>query len=197
MVASANYPIMIITADRLIILRDNASIVKHGAVVLSRGTIVDAGATEKILKKHTGRHIYRLENAVLMPGLINVHAHLELPPLLDAVRARTFPDWVLNLIQAKRELDMKGYTIAAKQNVRALIQSGTTTVGEICTHGISPGVLKQSGLRATVYHEIISMDPSSPIFHLPSPVSRPSTNLVRVGLSPHAPHTVSDTVLLQ
>ena len=196
-VASANYPIMIITADRLIILRDNASIVKHGAVVLSRGTIVDAGATEKILKKHTGRHIYRLENAVLMPGLINVHTHLELPPLLDAVRARTFPDWVLNLIQAKRELDMKGYTIAAKQNVRALIQSGTTTVGEICTHGISPGVLKQSGLRATVYHEIISMDPSSPIFHLPSPVSRPSNNLVRIGLSPHAPYTVSDTVLLQ
>jgi len=196
-VASANHPNMIITAHKLITLRDNASIVKHGAVVLSRGAIIDAGATGKILEKYTGHHIYHLENAVLMPGLINVHTHLELPPLLDAVRARTFPDWVLNLIQVKRELDMKGYTIAARQNVRTLIQSGTTTVGEICTHGISPGVLKQSGLRATVYHEIISMDPSSPVFHLPSPVSRPSTNLVRIGLSPHAPYTVSDTVLHQ
>jgi len=196
-VASAHHPIMIITAHRLITLRHDASTIKNGAVVFSRGTIIDAGATEKILKAHIGHHIYRLENAVLMPGLINVHTHLELPPLLDAVRARTFPDWVLNLIQVKRELDMKGYTIAAKQNVRSLIQSGTTTVAEICTHGISPGVLKQSGLRATVYHEIISMGPSSPIFRLPSPVSLPSTNLVRIGLSPHAPHTVSVTVLLQ
>jgi 5-methylthioadenosine/S-adenosylhomocysteine deaminase len=188
---------MIITSQKLLTLQDDAPPVNDGAVVLSRGVIIAVGATEKILKKHTGRHIYRLENAVLMPGLINVHTHIELPPLLDAVRASAFPDWVLNVIQAKKELDTKGYAIAAKQNVRSLIRSGTTTVGEICTHGVSPGILKRSGLRATVYQEIISMGPSSPISRLQSLVSRPSTNLVRTGLSPHAPYTVSDTALLQ
>jgi 5-methylthioadenosine/S-adenosylhomocysteine deaminase len=132
-----------------------------------------------------------------MPGLINVHTHLELPPLLNAIRAKTFPDWVLNLVQAKKEIGKAEFAIAAKQNVKALIRSGTTTVGEICTHGASPGVLKQSGLRATVYQEIISMDPSSHISHLLSLVFRPSSNLIRIGLSPHAPHTVSERALLQ
>jgi cytosine/adenosine deaminase-related metal-dependent hydrolase len=188
---------MIITSQKLLTLQEDKLPVNHGAVVFSRGVIIAAGAAGKILKKHPGHRVYRIENAIIMPGLINVHTHLELPPLLDVVRARAFPDWVLNLIQVKRELDVKGYTIATKQNVRSLIRSGTTTVGEICTHGVSPGVLKQSGLRATVYQEIIGMNPSSPLSHLPSLVSRPSANLIRIGLSPHAPHTVSETALLE
>jgi cytosine/adenosine deaminase-related metal-dependent hydrolase len=188
---------MIITSQKLLTLQEDKLPVNHGAVVFSRGVIIAAGAVGKILKKHPGHRVYRIENAIIMPGLINVHTHLELPPLLDVVRARAFPDWVLNLIQVKRELDVKGYTVATKQNVRSLIRSGTTTVGEISTHGVSPGVLKQSGLRATVYQEIISMNPSSPLSHLPSLVSRPSTSLIRIGLSPHAPHTVSETALLE
>ena len=188
---------MIITSQKLLTLRDYKLPVNRGAVVFNRGAIIATGTAERIIKKYPGHRVYHIENAVLMPGLINVHTHLELPPLLDTIRARAFPDWVMNLIQVKKKLDMMRYTIAAKQNVRSLIRSGTTTVGEICTHGVSPGVLERSGLRATVYHEIISMDPSSPISHFPSLVSRPSTNLVRFGLSPHAPHTVSETALLQ
>jgi 5-methylthioadenosine/S-adenosylhomocysteine deaminase len=188
---------MIITSQKLLTLQDDKLPVNHGAVVFSRGAILDAGTAEKILKKYPGHRVYRLENAVLMPGLINVHTHLELPPLLDVIRAKTFPDWVLNLIQVKKELDNKGYAIAAKQNVRSLILSGTTTVGEICTHGVSPGVLKQSGLRATVYYEIISMNPSSLVPRLSSYVSRPLSRLIQTGISPHAPHTVSETALLQ
>jgi cytosine/adenosine deaminase-related metal-dependent hydrolase len=188
---------MIITSQKLLTLQDDTLPVNHGAVVFGRGIIIAAGAAKNILKNHPGHRVFRVENAVLMPGLINVHTHLELPPLLDVVRAGTFPDWVLNLIQVKKALDTKEYAIAAKQNVRSIMRSGTTTIGEICTHGVSPAVLKQSGLRATIYQELISMDPSSPIAHLPSPVVRPSTNLIRTGLSPHAPHTVSDTVLFQ
>jgi len=132
---------MIISQKLLTLQNDNQ--VNHGAVVFIRGNIIDAGSSEKMLKKYPDHRVYRIENAILMPGLINVHTHLELPPLLDAVRARAFPDWVLNLIQAKKELGMNGYVIAAKQNIRSLIRSGTTTVGEICTHGVSLGILRR------------------------------------------------------
>jgi len=52
-------------------------------------------------------------------------------------------------------------------------------------------------MRATVYHEIISMKPSSCVSWLSSVVSRPLTGLVQTGFSPHAPHTVSEMALLQ
>ena len=196
MVASFHHPIMIITAHKLITLRDNELTVNHGAIAFNRGTILDAGTTEKILEKYPSHRVCPLENAVLMPGLINVHTHLELPPLLDAIRARSFPDWVLNLIREKKKLDKTAYAIAANQNVRLLIQSGITTVGEICTHGVSPGVLKQSGLRATIYKEIIGMHPSALVPPHSSLATRSLSSLIQTGISPHAPYTVSDAALL-
>ena len=182
----------------------------NGAVAISRNSILAVGPADRIIKKYPGHRIVQLNNAVLMPGLINVHAHLELPPLLDAIGAETFPEWVMNLIIAKKRLDNTDYSAAARENIRALIQTGTTTVGEICTHGVSPALLKQSGLRAMVFHEIISMAPSGPRQPRCRPLRRhgrlapyfssllpPPSSLLKHGISPHAPHTVSEGVLLQ
>ncbi len=178
-------------------MRRGAKPVMNGAIVIVRDRIAAVGPAERIVKHYPGHRLYRFENAVLMPGLVNLHTHLELPPLLDAVRAPAFPDWVLNLVRAKRNLTTRDYASAATQNIKTLLQSGTTTVGEICTHGTSPELLKQSGLRAVVFHEIISMGPSSLVPRLSSLASHPSSNLVQFGISPHAPHTVSEAMLLR
>ncbi len=140
-----------------------------------------------------------------MPGLINVHTHLELPPLLGSIQARAFPDWVLNLIKAKRSLQERDYYTAAVRNVWSVIESGTTCIGEICTQGASPGILKQSRIRARIFHEIIDMSQNvSPgargnwpglLTRINQVLSR-ETARIRMGLSPHAPHTVSTAVLL-
>ena len=134
------------------------------------------------------------ERGVLIPGLINVHAHLELPPLeLPAGNTNTdYASWVLNLICRKTRLTSVDYSSAANRNIVEIIRSGTTSVAEICTHGISSDLLRESGLRAVVYHEVIAMRPDSPIsIHLPR-----GTALVHHGLSPHSPHTVSEQALL-
>ena len=78
-------------------------------------------------------------------------------------------------------------------------------MAEICTHGISPAYLKQSGLRSVIYREIISMKPGEEgktslshhaLSRLLSSLPRHSS-LLRRGLSPHAPHTVSMEALQQ
>jgi cytosine/adenosine deaminase-related metal-dependent hydrolase len=184
---------MILSSSKIITLLGALSI-NNGAVVIEHGTILAVGPADKIIEKFLGHGVIRLDNAVLMPGLINLHTHLELPPLLDVIRADTFPGWVLNLIKKKKELAAGDYCLAAKQNIKTLVRTGTTTVGEICTHQISPSLLRQSGLRAVIYHEIISMNPAMPFPRLSSLVSRPSS-LVRYGISPHAPHTVLEKIL--
>jgi cytosine/adenosine deaminase-related metal-dependent hydrolase len=189
---------MILISPKLLTMRPGTKPVMNGAIVIVRDRIAAVGPAERIVKHYPGHRLYRFENAVLMPGLVNLHAHLELPPLLDAVRALAFPDWVLNLVRAKKNLTFSDYAVAAAQNIKTLIQSGTTTVGEICTHGASPELLKRSGLRAVVFHEIVSMGPSSLVSRPSSFFLRPSSsNPVQFGLSPHAPHTVSEAMLLR
>ncbi len=128
-----------------------------------------------------------------MPGLVNAHAHLELPALMNSLRSRDYASWVLNLLKTKASLRIRDYHAAVRNNIRNLIRSGTTTVAEITTHNVSPEILAKSGLRAVVYHEVIAMRPGSTI-SLP-PRKRDST-LIHHGLSPHSPHTVSEEGLV-
>ncbi len=185
---------MIIISPICIDKTDLRTIIK-GAVVVRRGVLLAVGPAERILNKFPGHRVLRLRNAVLLPGLVNLHTHLELPPLFDQIRAKEFPDWVLNLIKEKKNLKSGDYLAAARQNIETAIRTGTTTIGEICTHNISPSLLKNSGLRAVVFQEMICMNPESPVPRLASWVTRPSS-LIQTGISPHAPHTVSKNVLL-
>jgi cytosine/adenosine deaminase-related metal-dependent hydrolase len=186
---------MIITSSKIIGFNNDFS-ANRSAVVIKNGIVVGVGSTPNILKKFPRHQVIRLERSVLIPGLINVHTHLELLPLLETLRSKAFPDWVLNLIKAKKELTSDDYKTAAENNIKDLIQTGTTTVAEICTHNVSPAILKNAGLRSIIFHEVISMNPMTPMTGLSSRLSRPSS-LIRSGLSPHAPHTVSEKVLFE
>jgi cytosine/adenosine deaminase-related metal-dependent hydrolase len=187
---------MIITARKLLTLQHGMKPINNGAVVFSHGTIQAAGPALDILKKFPSHRVYSFKNAVLLPGLVNVHSHLELPPLLEHARAETFPDWIINLIRAKKDLSNKDYHRTTRLNINTLIQTGTTTVGEICTHGVSPALLKQNGLRAVIYHEIISMNPSQgDTWGRPLGLPFCSSSRLQAGLSPHSPYTVSQEAL--
>ena len=180
---------MIITASK-IIAGKHFTIIKDGAVIISNGQIKAVGPASQIIRRFPEKKFVQLQDAVLMPGLVNVHAHLELPFLRNSIRANSFSGWVLNLIQAKKGLKQSDYVLSSKDNINALIQTGTTTVGEICTHGISPILLKKSGLRAVVFNEIIRMEDSggkinSSEFKVQSSGQRQSS-LLQHGLSPHS-----------
>jgi 5-methylthioadenosine/S-adenosylhomocysteine deaminase len=178
------------------------SAVSNEAIVIWGGIIQAIGNADAIIKQFPGHRVYRLKNAVLMPGLVNTHAHLELPPLLENISASNYIGWVLNLLKAKKALTDNDYRSATRRNIQELITTGTTTVAEICTHNVSPSPLKQSGLRGIIFQEIIAMSQSSLDQHRlksldPLRATSAATSLLRLGLSPHAPHTVSEAVLLQ
>lgn len=183
---------MIIQADKIITKLDRIPLIA-GAVVIRYGRIEAIGKATAMTRKYPAHRIVRLAQAVVMPGLVNVHTHLELPLLVEDIRAQNYTDWVFNLLERKKRLSRRDYTAAARGNIEALIRSGTTTVAEISTHGVSSLVLSRSGLRSVVYHEIIFMkeDLSGLAFPRRGPVSR----LMHYGVSPHSPHTVSGPAL--
>jgi len=193
---------MILAAAKLISIQSDSAPLDNRAVVIQGEKILATGPSRTIIKKYPGHHVYYLDNAILMPGLINLHTHLELPPLLDKIRAKTFSDWILNLINSKRSLANTTYERATRNNICTLISSGTTTVGDICTHSVSPEILNRSGIRAVIFHEIISMgsvekNKESSKLQLQSSKEKQRSSLIHHGISPHAPYTVSEAVLRQ
>jgi cytosine/adenosine deaminase-related metal-dependent hydrolase len=191
-----NTPDMILIAPKILTMQSGKPFFDNGAIVIKRGVVLAVGPLS-LLDKYPGQRIYCLKDSVLLPGLVNVHTHLELPPLLKTIQTNDFSSWVLNLIHAKKHLREKDYIRATTDNILSCIQTGTTTVGEICTHNISSVLLKSSGLRAIVYHEIIGMARNSSKFIVHSSGKKQNSNLIQFGLSPHTPYTVSEAILSQ
>jgi cytosine/adenosine deaminase-related metal-dependent hydrolase len=191
---------MILTAPKLLTLQAYKAPLEDGAVVIQKDKLLALGRADAIIAKYPDQRVCRIANAVLAPGLVNVHAHLELPSFFDKARSSTYTDWILDLINAKKGLTSLDYRSAVQRNIRDVIASGTTTVAEISTHEASPELLARSGLRGVVFHEIIAMNRASFAARLSALTARrrlkpAATLLLKNGLSPHAPHTVSAEVL--
>jgi 5-methylthioadenosine/S-adenosylhomocysteine deaminase len=149
-----------------------------------------------------GAKVTDLGEAALLPGLVNTHAHLELSFLRGRLDDLEFTDWIPALLAARRDAlrdDADGLG-AARWSLLEALAGGVTTIG--ATEDSSAGLLalRESGQRGVIFRE--TFGPAAPqwreaIARLTDEVSLMrdlETDLVRVGVSPHAPYSVSDSL---
>src|SRR5213594_4267404 len=87
-------------------------------------------------------------SAVILPGLVNAHTHLELTCFHDQLTGfRCFTDWALELIRRRRGWGREDYVDSVRRGAEAALAAGTTLVGDISTSGVSWEALKQTKLR--------------------------------------------------
>ncbi|MDX1994648.1 MAG: amidohydrolase family protein [bacterium] len=98
--------------------------------------------------------------------IVNAHTHLEQGYMADelpGVVGRDFTDWLYNAVSKRNvalgETRLKISRAAAERGIQALIDSGTTMVGDISGTGASIEPLLDSGLRGTVYVETSGYTP--------------------------------------
>jgi 5-methylthioadenosine/S-adenosylhomocysteine deaminase len=141
-----------------------------------------------------------LGNVLLLPGLVNAHCHLELTAMRGFLEQLDFGDWILRLATAKRavltSLDM--LRDAARLGIAEGLRAGVTTYGDTCHSGAVVDALRDCGVRGIMFQEVFGPDPAqceTSMAELRDQVAAArtlETPLVRVGVSPHAPYTVSD-----
>jgi aminodeoxyfutalosine deaminase len=135
-------------------------------------------------------------SAVIVPGLINAHTHLELTGLHNQLTQFTsFTDWIKQLINKRRLWTQEDFYSSVKEGARLSLLSGTTTVGDITASRATHDALRGANLRRVIFDEILSLSPDTAdtVMAQISPACRPenSGQLQRQGISPHAPYSVS------
>jgi len=136
-------------------------------------------------------------SALIMPGLVNAHAHLELTRLHGKIPYRSsMTDWLSSLVEQRQTWEADDYRNSTQQGVQRCLAGGTTLVGDISTSGGTGEILKSSKLRGLVFEETLAMDPGKTELALASLEARLAgtmpDDLVEYGISPHAPYSVSD-----
>jgi cytosine/adenosine deaminase-related metal-dependent hydrolase len=173
-----------------------------GAVLVDASGRIEAVGTAAALE-HLGadRHI-DLGDAALMPGLVNVHAHPELAGFRGLLEDLAFEDWILTLVRTKRRAGLSDAecATAAHWTCAESLRAGITTVGATEASAAAVDALTTAGMRGIVYREVFGPDPRDARTALRD--ARAAIDALRaragsrvaVGVSPHAPYSVSDAL---
>ena len=168
---------------------------------LADGAIVVEGCLLQYVGPSVGaiadRHV-QLGNAVLMPGLVNAHSHLELTALRGFLEGLDFRDWLRVLTEARRVvLTPDALMDSATIGIHEGLLAGITTFADCTESGIPLAAMRVAGVRGIGYIEVFGPDPAvrdASMLGLQRAVEAQrafDTELVQTGVSPHAPYTVS------
>ena len=190
----------ILSADWLLPISSEP--IKNGAIVVEKDKIIAVGKKELLVKDYPNAEIEDFGESVILPGFINCHAHLELTAMrgfLDSVEDDFFK-WLIKLSVTRAEkLTDKDIEISATFGALEGARSGITCFGDIGRYGKAGLIaLKNNGLRGVVFQETefspFKEKAGEDFANLKEKfldLKSDETNLVKIGLSPHAPYTVS------
>src|ERR1041384_173054 len=104
--------------------------IQNGAVLV-RGRRVRGVGRWRDLASHREPTV-DLGDAVLLPGLVNAHCHLDYTDMAGQFHPpKVFTDWLKLITSTKAEWDLSDYSNSWRTGAQMLLSTGTTTVADI------------------------------------------------------------------
>ena len=178
----------------------STAVVENGAVAVDGAHIAGAGPREQMLTRFSDSRLIDLGEAILLPGLINAHSHLELTVMRGFLEEEEhdFFAWLLKLTLARLALTVEELRTSATWGALEAARAGVTSVADASDSAKeSMTALNEVGLRGIVYQESFGPDAKLATENVKKLKDKVSvlrdceTGLVRAGVSPHSPYTVS------
>ena len=172
----------------------------NGAVLVLGKRIAAVGRWRD-LSRQIGLAALDLGDAVLMPGLVNAHCHLDYTDMAGQLPPpKVFPDWLKLITAAKAGWNYSDFAQSWLHGAHMLVRTGTTTVADI---EAVPELLREvwdgTPLRVFSFLEMIGIRPHrQPGLILQEAVSRIPPlrhSRCRAGLGPHAPYSTVPELL--
>lgn len=189
---------MILRADWVLPVANDP--IEDGEVVVRNGVIVDV---RRRSGTRGGADVLDFGEAVILPGLVNTHTHLELTVLRGAIEDLPFFEWLRKLVDLKKMLSEQEWRDSALWGALEAAASGITTLADTTDTGASLYAMVQAGLRGRVYQEVFAVEPDTDapqtLRTLEDKIQwlrRASQGTtVEVGVAPHTLYTVRPAVL--
>ena len=167
---------------------------RDGWVITDEGMVMDAGAGEAPAHARACDTV-DFGDAVILPGLVNAHTHLELSWMRNRVApGGSMPDWAARLMALRRTVSHEPPEPIADA-VREVRAAGTSLVGDVTNTLAAYELLAESRMGGAIFRELLGFNASNPVevvanaaaqLAAVTPLERLPTSVV-----PHAPYSVS------
>ena len=158
--------------------------IENGAVGVE-GKRITAVGTSAELGEGT-----RFDDAVIVPGLVNAHSHLEYAVYGGFGDGLAFGPWIQLHIERKGRIAWEEFVAVARLGAAECLRSGITTIADASFSGAAAYVAAELGLRGIICLELFGTDLAQ-LDEAEAKRSAFERGSVRVGLSPHAPYSAS------
>jgi 5-methylthioadenosine/S-adenosylhomocysteine deaminase len=182
------------------VLPVSSALIEHGAVAVNGSLIAGVGDAAEIALRFPDARVESFGEAVVIPGLINTHTHLELTALRGYLEneEQDFFAWLRKLTLARLErMTPDDIRVSATWGACEAVRAGITCVADASDAAMMSMLgLQDVGLRGVVFQESFGPDPrlvDENFAKLKAKIGElreVENELVRVGVSPHAPYTV-------
>jgi cytosine/adenosine deaminase-related metal-dependent hydrolase len=180
---------MIVRA-RVVVTMDGPPI-ENGAVVISGERTVDVGKFPDVAGKYSRENIVDLGEQTLLPGLINLHCHLDYTCLRGKIPPqRSFTDWIRAINAEKAKLSHEDYVASINQGFAEAKRFGTTTIANLT---VIPELISriEAPIRTWWFGELIDLRNPSRANQIVDRAVGQLKPQERWGLAPHALFTAS------
>lgn len=174
--------------------------IEDGAVAIDGANVLAVGTRADVITRFAHAPVTDFGLAAILPGLINAHSHLELTIMrgfLESYESDFFA-WLRNLTVARMAMSDEDLVVSATCGAIEAARAGITCIGDSSSSGAQTmQALGNLGLRGIVYQESFGPDPRlaeenvDKLRRQLEAMEIYQNALVRAGVSPHAPYTVS------
>lgn len=132
--------------------------IKNGAVYIHQGKIADIGPADMLKLRYPDEEVKDFGLAALMPGLINLHTHLENAVMRGVVHDVPYATWLVSVLEKSTRMEANDWYDSAILGGLEALSSGITTVADITSTGAACKATQKLGLRSIIYREVTAMD---------------------------------------
>ncbi len=170
-------------------------LLKDSFIITEKNKIVDIRNSLSTDEKNDSK-VINFRDAIILPGFINTHTHLNLSILKGKLRSTKYISrWFKKIILRTALMSTEKLNRSYEMGVKESIASGTTTIADITDLETAYSIMKKYGDRAILFYEVRGMKEDR---YLPEIKKKkkilekfPEDKLVKPGLSPHSPYSAS------
>ena len=171
--------------------------IERGAVLIGRDGRIEAVGPDAQVPRPAAIPEERFADGILLPGMVNTHTHLELTGIDLGPPEPDFRSWIGRVRASKDARSAEAFLAAARRGLADCYAIGVTTVADTGDSGSVIQALAAAGGSGIAYQEVFGPHPAQAAESLAGrrrtvgELCRFAGGRVRLGLSPHAPYTVS------
>jgi len=169
--------------------------IENGVLVIENGNILEIISESLNANTHDALD---LSDHLLMPGFVNTHSHLGLTALADKISySNSFSKWVCDLISLDSALSDEERKKSIILGASEMKSSGVTGLADYVADSASLGLIYELGFRSVLFLETIGFQDSKADFlaHEIEGVLKTNKLNLPLGIAPHAPYSVSASLL--